>query len=178
MPLSVSNRIYIRIRPNRKSKNGYRLACFHAKQDLIWEILPEYWYESAYMGNGMLGLMIYKEPGQNYIRFETGNCSVHDHKAGSDLFAIPRLLTGHFALHPEGTIVNGTMHLDIWNAETKAEITTTKGIIRLHAYVHANDMVMLVQTNATDGEKTSVGNGYLPPPKARDIFMQKEKENG
>ena len=38
-------------------------------------------------------------------------------------------------------------------AETKAEITTTKGIIRLHAYVHANDMVMLVQTNATDGEK-------------------------
>lgn len=31
MPLSVSNRIYIRIRPNRKSKNGYRLACFHAK---------------------------------------------------------------------------------------------------------------------------------------------------
>ena len=35
----------------------------------------------------------------------------------------------------------------------KAEITTTKGIIRLHAYVHANDMVMLVQTNATDGEK-------------------------
>ena len=45
------------------------------------------------------------------------------------------------------------MHLDIWNAETKAEITTTKGIIRLYAYVHANDMVMLVQTNATDGEK-------------------------
>ena len=126
---------------------------FMSKQDMVWETLPEYWYESAYMGNGMLGLMIYKEPGQNYIRFETGNCSVHDHKAGSDLFAIPRLLTGHFALHPEGTIVNGTMHLDIWNAETKAEITTTKGIIRLHAYVHANDMVMLVQTNATDGEK-------------------------
>lgn len=29
------------------------------KQDLIWETLPEYWYESAYMGNGMLGLMIF-----------------------------------------------------------------------------------------------------------------------
>ena len=136
-----------------KVKTDIDWPAFMQKQDLIWEILPEYWYESAYMGNGMLGLMIYKEPGQNYIRFETGNCSVHDHKAGSDLFAIPRLLTGHFALHPEGTIVNGTMHLDIWNAETKAEITTTKGIIRLHAYVHANDMVMLVQTNATDGEK-------------------------
>ncbi len=109
-----------------KVKTDIDWPAFMQKQDLIWEILPEYWYESAYMGNGMLGLMIYKEPGQNYIRLETGNCSVHDHKAGSDLFAIPRLLTGHFALHPEGTIVNGTMHLDIWNAETKAEITTTK----------------------------------------------------
>lgn len=128
-------------------------SAFMQKQDLIWETLPEYWYESAYMGNGMLGLMIYKEPKQNYIRFETGNCSVHDHRPGADLYAIPRLLTGHFALHPEGEITGGTMHLDIWNAETNAEITTTKGTIRLHAYVHANDMVMLVKTHATDGEK-------------------------
>lgn len=128
-------------------------SAFMQKQDLIWETLPEYWYESAYMGNGMLGLMIYKEPKQNYIRFETGNCSVHDHRPGADLYAIPRLLTGHFALRPEGEITGGTMHLDIWNAETNAEITTTKGTIRLHAYVHANDMVMLVKTHATDGEK-------------------------
>ena len=49
---------------------------FMSKQDMVWETLPEYWYESAYMGNGMLGLMIYKEPGQNYIRLETGNCAV------------------------------------------------------------------------------------------------------
>ena len=71
------------------------------------------------------------------------------------------------------------MHLDIWNAETKAEITTTKGIIRLHAYVHANDMVMLVQTNATDGEKTSVGN-WIPASaqSPRYLYCKKEKENG
>lgn len=136
-----------------KVKTNIDWPAFMQKQDLIWETLPEYWYESAYMGNGMLGLMIYKEPKQNYIRFETGNCSVHDHRPGGDLFAVPRLLTGHFALHPEGEITDGTMHLDIWNAETNAVITTTKGTIRLHAYVHANDMVMLVQTDATDGEK-------------------------
>ena len=45
---------------------------FMRKQDLVWDVLPEYWYESAYMGNGMLGWMIYKEPGENYLRFETG----------------------------------------------------------------------------------------------------------
>ena len=42
-----------------KVKTDIDWPAFMQKQDLIWEILPEYWYESAYMGNGMLGLMIY-----------------------------------------------------------------------------------------------------------------------
>lgn len=50
---------------------------FMSQQDMIWERLPEYWYDSAYLGNGRLGLMIYKEPNKNYIRLETGNCDVH-----------------------------------------------------------------------------------------------------
>lgn len=75
---------------------------FMSSQDMIWEVLPEYWHESAYLGNGRLGLMIYKEPEKNYIRFETSNCDVHDHREKRDVFGTPRLLTGHFALHPEG----------------------------------------------------------------------------
>ena len=35
---------------------------FMSRQDIVWEKLPEYWHESAYLGNGKLGLMIYKEP--------------------------------------------------------------------------------------------------------------------
>ncbi|WP_455674394.1 glycosyl hydrolase family 95 catalytic domain-containing protein [Phocaeicola sp.] len=126
---------------------------FMQKQDLVWEVLPEYWYESSYMGNGKLGLMIYKEPKQNYIRFETGNCDVHDHRPGGGLFNVPRLLTGHFALYPEGEITGGTMRLDLWNAETTAQITTTKGTIDIHAFVHANDMLILVNTTASKGEE-------------------------
>ena len=49
---------------------------FMSRQDMVWEKLPEYWYESAYLGNGRLGLMIYKEPGKNYLRLETGNCDL------------------------------------------------------------------------------------------------------
>ncbi|MDE6825346.1 MAG: hypothetical protein K2J18_01130, partial [Paramuribaculum sp.] len=35
---------------------------FMQRQDPKWEVLPEYWYESAFMCNGMMGLMVYKEP--------------------------------------------------------------------------------------------------------------------
>lgn len=40
---------------------------FMGRQDMIRETLPD-WYESANLGNGRLGLMIYKEQGENYIR--------------------------------------------------------------------------------------------------------------
>lgn len=102
---------------------------FMSRQDMIWEKLPEYWHESAYLGNGKLGLMLYKEPGKNYLRLETGNCDVHDHRAKRDVFGIPRLLTGHFALHPKGEIISGKMRLDLWNAEASTDIVTTKGKI-------------------------------------------------
>ena len=126
---------------------------FMARQDLVWDKLPEHWYDAAYMGNGMLGLMIYKEPNANYLRFEPGNCALHDHRPGSnDLFHACRLLTGHFELHPQGTIVGGRMRLDLWNAETTADIETTAGHIRLRAYVHSDRMIILTQLSTTEGE--------------------------
>ena len=125
---------------------------FMSSQDMIWEVLPEYWHESAYLGNGRLGLMIYKEPEKNYIRFETSNCDVHDHREKRDVFGTPRLLTGHFALHPEGEIISGKMRLDLWNAEATTDIVTTKGAIHLKTFVHADDMIMIVKAT-TEGEE-------------------------
>jgi len=125
---------------------------FMSQQDMIWEKLPEYWYDSAFLGNGKLGLMIYKEPGENYIRLETGNCDVHDHRTKRDVFGIPRLLTGHFALHPKGKIINGTMHLDLWNAEVSTDITTTKGVIHLRSFVHADEMMIIVKATTEGNE--------------------------
>lgn len=137
---------------------------FIGKQDMVWEELPEYWYESAYMGNGMLGLMIYKEPGKNYIRLETGNCAVHDHRnGGNDLFCIGRLLTGHFALHPEGEVIEGSMRLDLWNAETTAEIVTTRGKIHLRSFVHSDKMVIVNEVEA-EGEEHGFKWEWVPAP--------------
>ena len=125
---------------------------FMSRQDMIWEKLPEYWHESAYLGNGRLGLMIYKEPGENYLRLETGNCNVHDHRTKRDVFGIPRLLTGYFALHPKGKIISGKMRLDLWNAEASTDIITTKGVIHLQAFVHTDNMIIAVKAT-TEGEE-------------------------
>lgn len=144
---------------------------FMAKQDMVWEVLPEYWYESAYMGNGMLGLMIYKEPGQNYIRLETGDCAVHDHRNGdNDLFSIGRLLTGHFALHPQGKILSGKMHLDLWNAETTADIETTAGKIHLHSFVHSDKMIIITKVT-TEGGESDFRWEWIPAPSESPRYL-------
>ena len=144
---------------------------FMNKQDMIWETLPEYWYESAFMGNGMLGLMIYKEPGKNYIRLETGNCSVHDHRKGdNDLFSIGRLLTGHFALHPKGKILDGKMRLDLWNAETIADIVTTSGKIHLHSFVHSDKMVIVTKVT-TEGDEDGFQWEWVPAPSESPRYL-------
>lgn len=75
-------------------------SAFMERQDPVWDVWPENWYESAFMGNGMMGLMVYREPKSNFIRFETGYSEVHDHRPGGGIFDNPRLLTGHFALYP------------------------------------------------------------------------------
>lgn len=160
-----------------KVKSDIDWPSFMQCQDMVWETLPEYWYESAFMGNGMLGLMVYKEPGKNYIRLETGHCDVHDHRPGSGEFNKPRLLTGHFALYPQGEILKGTMRLDLWNAETTARITTTRGIIELRALVHADQMVMLVNTKTDEGEKDFRWEWIPAPPQSPRYLFSKTKES-
>ena len=40
-------------------------------QDMIWNRLPQTWYEAPFMGNGSMGTYICKEPGKER---NTGGC--------------------------------------------------------------------------------------------------------
>lgn len=137
---------------NYHIKDQIDWSAFMERQDPVWDVWPENWYESAFMGNGMMGLMVYHEPKSNFIRFETGYSEVHDHRPGGGIFDNPRLLTGHFALYPNGTIIGGSLRIDLWNAITYAEVITTKGSIKMEILVHADDMITQIRTIATDKE--------------------------
>lgn len=131
-------------------------AKFMSEQDMIWEVLPQAWYEAPFMGNGTLGLMVWYEPKLNAIRLETGNSLVHDHRPEKGLFGNPRLLTGHFLLQPQGKITGGTIRLDLWNAEMRAEIQTTEGSFQLEAMVNAADPVIQTRWKLQKEENISI----------------------
>lgn len=134
---------------------------FMSQQDMIWTRLPQTWYEAPFMGNGSMGTYICKEPGKNAIRVDIGNSMVHDHRTDDkSIYGRCRLLIGYFLLQPAGEIQSGNMRLDLWNAETTGCIRTTKGEIKLKACVTSEPPYIIVEAEATEGEKDFIWKFY------------------
>ncbi|MDR1814271.1 MAG: alpha-L-fucosidase, partial [Tannerella sp.] len=120
---------------------------FLSKQDPIWETLPQKFDHGAFLGNGLLGTTIYQE-GDNALRFEIGRSDVTDHRRDNG-----RLPIGGMLLKTTGKILSGTLRTDLWNAEVRGEITTDKGKITFRTMDHALEIALIVDFNATGGEK-------------------------
>ncbi|MEU1518726.1 glycoside hydrolase family 95-like protein [Streptomyces sp. NPDC005811] len=130
---------------------GRAWAEFLRHQDLLWTRLPTRWYEGPFLGDGLLGSMVYQEPGENRIRFTVQHGRVQDHRPefGSG-WGTCRLPVGHLTLAPVGTITAVDWRLSLWNAELTGTVTTTAGTLTLSAFVH--DEVLAARVTA-DGDE-------------------------
>jgi alpha-L-fucosidase 2 len=117
-------------------------AGFLREQDLLWARLPTAWHEGPFLGDGLLGSMVYKEPGANKIRFTTQHGRVQDHRPqfGSG-FGTCRLPVGHLTLDPVGTITGVDWRLSLWDAELTGTVTTSAGRISLTVFIHGETLV-------------------------------------
>ncbi|MFI5793758.1 glycosyl hydrolase family 95 catalytic domain-containing protein [Streptomyces sp. NPDC051677] len=127
---------------------------FLRDQDLLWTRLPTRWYEGPLLGDGLLGSMIYQEPGANQIRFTVQHGRVQDHRPefGSG-WGTCRLPVGHLTLEPVGAITAVDWRLSLWNAELTGTVTTTAGTLTLSALIH--DEVLAARVTADGGERVT-----------------------
>ncbi|WP_086565047.1 glycosyl hydrolase family 95 catalytic domain-containing protein [Streptomyces africanus] len=127
-------------------------STFLRGQDLLWTRLPTRWYEGPFLGDGLLGSMIYREPDADQVRFTVQHGRVQDHRPefGSG-WGTCRLPVGHLTLEPAGTITAVDWRLSLWNAELTGTVTTTAGRLTLSALIH--DEVLAVRVRATGGER-------------------------
>ncbi|MER6911979.1 Tat pathway signal sequence domain protein [Streptomyces sp. NPDC000594] len=127
---------------------------FLAGQDLIWKRLPRTWYEGPFLGNGLLGSIVYAEPGENALRFTVHHSEVQDHRPefGNE-WGVARLPVGNLVLTPMGTITGVDLRLDLWNAEVAGIVTTDRGTLRLRALVHNDRTLLIVTARPSKGEE-------------------------
>ncbi len=119
---------------------------FMAKQDMLFDNLTNKWEEGIFLGNGLLGVMIYRE-NDNALRFDLGRTDVVDHREGiNPSLGRCRLPIGRFLMQCNSPIKKIQLRLDLWNAEVKGTIITADGPIQLKGFIPANKDVMIFQT--------------------------------
>ncbi|GAA1156721.1 hypothetical protein GCM10009654_10730 [Streptomyces hebeiensis] len=151
---------------------------FLAGQDLIWKRMPRTWYEGPFLGNGLLGSLVYQEPGENALRFTVHHSEVQDHRPqfGSD-WGVARLPVGNLLLHPVGTITGVELRQDLWNAEVRGTVTTDRGTLELRALVH-NDRTTLVATVEASAGEAGYRWEFRPSPAVSPRIVREDPPSG
>ncbi|WP_284638176.1 glycosyl hydrolase family 95 catalytic domain-containing protein [Paenibacillus silviterrae] len=136
-------------------KNHIQWDTFLARHDMTWSVKPISWDEGAFIGNGMIGAMVYSEEHRNkrnIVRFVLGRSDVTAGKPKGEF--TPRVPVGELHLELTGWYYQpSSIRIDLWNAELRAEITTTVGNVRVRAFVHSREPVLAVELETSESEK-------------------------
>lgn len=132
---------------------------FLARHDPIWEFLPQAWSEGAFLGNGLLGAMIYSggidqhRNKSNVLRWEIGRVDVTA-QGDSSGYLEPRVLIGDFLLEPRGILAweDCRLRLDLWHAEVNGTLPCQEGEIRFRSLIHACRPVLAVELHGGGSE--------------------------
>ena len=134
---------------------------FLSQHDIVYNRLPENYYEGAYVGNGLLGTILYRDNLKpNTIRFDIGRSDVYDHRPAEMLkgkypSGKVRLPIGQLLLSPVGKITHSDLRIDLWNAEIRGTITTDKGKIKLMCYVPSDERFIVLKLCSDKGEESA-----------------------
>ncbi|WP_394825454.1 glycosyl hydrolase family 95 catalytic domain-containing protein [Pendulispora albinea] len=120
--------------------------------DPVWRSVPTSFYQGPFLGNGALGASVYQTGAAKRISFKLGDTRVRDHQGtGGSLFGNARLPIGELVLNTAGDVSDVDLRLSLWDAELSGTVTTTKGVLSVRAYVHAQRDVLVVSTTVKSG---------------------------
>jgi alpha-L-fucosidase 2 len=108
----------------------------------IWNSLPSGWHEGAFLGNGLLGFMVWREG--EALRFEIGRSDVYNRQEGLGPGAQGRLPIGDFFLRVPG-LSAGEFRLDLDKACLEARLSGADGEVRLRARVQYDEEICLLE---------------------------------
>ena len=132
---------------------------FLSRHDMVWDTMPGDYFEAPFVGNGLLGTIVFKDnllP--NTLRFEVGRSDVYDHRS-KDLPVAHysgRVPIGQLLLSTAGEIKDINLRTDLWNAEIRGTITTSLGLISFQCFVPTGDNVIVLNVKTTSKEQKAI----------------------
>ena len=137
--------------------------------DPIWDVAPLSFGESPRLGNGRIGMYMFKESSQlehpssdpdmatsnNVIRFGVDRADIYDRRDSSwgwTAYSKPRLHAGDFKLYTVGEIEDMYVRQDLYNAEWRGTVTTKRGEVKFRAFIHHERPVIVVELETSGDE--------------------------
>jgi alpha-L-fucosidase 2 len=127
----------------------------HLQQhDLVWHSIPKDYFAGAYVGNGLLGTILFKDDQlANTLRFEIGRTDVYDHRTASpSAYETSRLPIGQLLLTTVGSATKVSIRTDLWNAEIRGELITTQGSLSFRCFAPSDEELIIVNLKTTGKE--------------------------
>lgn len=131
---------------------------YMARQDMHWNTVPQLWDEAPFVGNGVMGSMIFQED-ENSLVIQIGRGDVQEHRMASGKHAVgnvlpdsSRLPVGYFTLDTVGKITGCELRLNFWDAEITGTVTTDRGTLDILVFIHSERNLQVVKADADSGE--------------------------
>ena len=143
---------------------------FLERCDPVWDVAPTDFEESPRLGNGRIGMYMYKESGQgehpasgmvitgDVLHFGVDREDIYDHRDSSwgwTAHSKPRFHPGDFKLQTVGKMTDMYVRQDLYNAEWRGTITTEKGEIKFRSFIHHERPVIVVEMETTGAESNA-----------------------
>jgi len=140
---------------------------FMAQQDLRWERVPDDWLKAPYLGNGMVGLLLFQEKKtsknlestgeKNLLHLHLGRGDYNDNRPPVDgrehgWIYRGRLPAGFFRIRSKGEVTDADWRMDLWNATLSGTVTTTEGSYAIEGLVHADFDSFYFKVTPSGGE--------------------------
>jgi alpha-L-fucosidase 2 len=139
--------------------NQIHWSQYMSKHDIVCTRMPQDYYEGMYVGNGLLGTVMFRDNKKNDdIRFEIGRTDVYEHRPvdfcnTTHTWPAVRLPIGQLILSPKGKITATHLRIDLWNAELRGTISTAVGSMDILCYVPVQENVIVLNVKGYGGEK-------------------------
>jgi hypothetical protein len=123
---------------------------FMAKQDMIWDTLPDNWFNAPFLGNGEQGTLMYKIDDRT-LRWDVGCSAAHEHRPVDKddhseknpmVLNRGRHFIGHLELELPADVTGFEGRLSLWDAEATGSFTANNGSLKFSTLVHATEPVM------------------------------------
>ena len=156
-----------------------------------WDRLPDNWQSGAFVGNGLLGTIFYRDANGN-LYFELARTDFYDHRnrSYSLLFQNCRLPIGYLKLIVDEAYLVGNLELDMYNGIVKGIIKTPSARSEIKVYTHAEMDLIVIELEPVFGEPDyqfvytphicksprgvhepqKIPSGYLPYPEQRQFI--------